>query len=198
MTNIDRIRVQLTGFVGGPGVATFYALNGTTAVPQLRTMWSSLAAKMPSVMAIKVISAGDTIDDVTGDLVGAWSIADAAGVQGVDAAAYPAPAGACIAWLTTTILDGKRVKGRTFLVPLGGGSYQSDGSINPANVTAITNAAAAYVTASVGNAVVWHRPRAARAADGSRPAVTARAGGNAVITSAFCVDKTMVLTSRRD
>jgi len=198
MTNIQRIRVALTGFVGGPGVATFYALDAPTALPSLRTLWGALAVSMPTSVSIKVLASGDTIEDTTGVLVGAWAAADAAGVVGADGSTYPAPVGACISWLTSTIFDGKRLKGRTFVVPMGGGSYQLDGTINAANITTFTNAAQAYVAAQVANALVWHRPRAAKPADGSRPAVTARAGGSAAITQGLCVDKAVVLTSRRD
>jgi len=198
MTNISRVRVALTGFTGGPGVATFYALDAPTLVPSLRTFWGAVAAKMPTTVSVKVQSSGDIIEDTTGELVGGWATTDAVGVVGADSATYPAPVGACISWLTGTILDGKRLKGRTFIVPLGGGSYQLDGTISAVNVTALTTAATNYVAATVANALVWHRPRVAKAADGSRPAVTARAGANGAIIQGFCVDKAMVLTSRRD
>lgn len=198
MAQLDRIRVALTGFPGGPGVATFYALDGPTAVPDLRAMWGSFAASLPPTVGVSVEPSGDRIDDATGELVGTWVTSSATGFGGAATGPYTAPSGAVVRWLTDTILDGKRLKGRTFLVPLGGSSYQEDGTINPANVTSLTTAAQAYVAAQVGNAFIWHRPRKAKAADGSRPAVTARAGGSGAIVQGLLVDKAMVLTSRRD
>jgi hypothetical protein len=153
---------------------------------------------VPVNTSVQVESGGDTIDDATGELVGAWSIAPAAGYAGANASPYAAPAGACITWLTPDILDGRRIKGRTFIVPIGSGFFQTDGSLTGAGITAIATPAAAYVAALAGNGVIWHRPRAARAADGSRPAVTARAGGHGIVNGSVVADKVAILKSRRD
>jgi len=153
---------------------------------------------MPSAVGIKVLPEGDIIDSATGGLVGSWLTTDAVGVVGSSTAGYPAPAGCILQWTTGTILDANRIVGRTFVVPLGGNAYQADGTLSDTTVAAFTASASAYVASAVGNALVWHRPRKARAADGSRPAVTARAGGVGLITGGRCVDKAVVLRSRRD
>lgn len=197
MTNISRMRVALTGFIGGPGVCTFYSTDPSSTYPQLVDLWGSLSARMPSTVSISVEATGDVIDPATGVLVDSWSHAAAAGFAGADPAVYPAPAGACLTWICSDIFDGKRLKGRTYVVPMGGGAYQADGTINPANLTALRSAASDYVTACTGFAVVWHRPRVARDADGSRPAVTARAGSFGIITSSTVHDQAVVLRSRR-
>lgn len=197
MGNIERLRVALTGFVGGPGVMTFYFVDAETAQSPLSALLDDLKPGMPAQMSMLVASSGDIIDDTNGDLVGAWTGTTQTPKVGADTSTYPAPAGACIRWDTDTVVDKHRVQGRTYLVPLGGGSYQNDGSINGTNVTNITNAATTFLALVDSNLKVWHRPRKAKAADGSKPAITARVGSSVFVTSAHCVDRTMVLRSRR-
>lgn len=196
-TALQRIRVELTGFLGAPGVATFYALDAAALLTPLHDFWEDMAPGLVAQMDIQVVAEGDIITDTTGALTGAWVGTGQASVSGADGGVYPAPAGACVTWATDAVLDGARLKGRTYVVPLGGGSYQDDGSINTINLNRLRAAADLLVTAGAENFRVWHRPRKAREADGSRPAVEARDGGSAQITSATVADKVAILRSRR-
>jgi len=198
MTDLYRVRAVWSGFPGGPGVTTMYGLVGVPMVPNLRAFFLALASLFPVDVSILVGSNGDVIDDASGELTGAWTTTPVLPVVGTANTFYAAPAGAEVQWNTTTILDGHRLRGRTFLVPLAASAYQSDGTISPAAVTIIQNAANTFFGASSGDLVVWHRPVVARPADGSRPAVTARAGGHGLVTGTVAVDKTVVLRSRRD
>jgi hypothetical protein len=198
MTQLERVRVGLSGFTGGPGVATFYFLDVATALPSLQSLWTVLAQTMPNIVTIQVENSGDVIEDTTGTIVDQWTQGAEAPIFGGLGGKYSAPSGYCLNWLTQTILDGHRLKGRTFVVPTGVDIYDLDGTIVTATVNAVNTAAATYVNDQSASAVVWHRPRKARPADGSRPAVTARAGGHGLITSALVRDKAAVLTSRRD
>lgn len=197
MAQIDRIRVALTGFPGGPGVCTFYAKNATTMGTPLQNLWGVLLLRMPVNVSLQVASAGDRIDDTTGALVGSWSIAPQVGLVGAAAGVYAGPVGLALSWLTSTVADGKRIRGRTFAVPMAQNVYSTNGSAEDSNLAAIRTACADFVTATAANFVVWHRPRLARAADGSRPAVTARPGSSADVTSSIVVDRIAVLRSRR-
>ena len=107
-------------------------------------------------------------------------------VTGVDTGVYAAVAGACVTWLTQGVLAGKRVRGRTFLVPMGAGGLQNDGTLSTAEVSAI-NTAASNLIAAAPEFTIWRRPTSKAAADGSSHPVLA-----------FRVqDKTAFLTSRR-
>lgn len=198
MAPISRMRVVLDGFVGGPGIATFYALDPLTMRAPLNDLWSSLMGKCPSSVHATVQTAGDVLEDTTGVLTGSWDAATAPVTSaGADGAPYAAPAGVCLDWLTDQVVDGHRLRGRTYVVPLGGAQYQTDGSIYPTTLASLIGYANDFVAAANGNALIWHRPRKASAA-GVVPVVTARAGSHAFITSSRVPDKTAVLRSRRD
>jgi hypothetical protein len=188
MTDLYRIRASWTGFAGQPGVSTFYSLGSVSAVPNLRAGFLALAQYLPNTVSIQVENVGDIIDDATGTLTGAWSVVPVLPVGGVVGGAYAAPSGFMIDWNTTTILDGHRLKGRTFFVPCAGSALDSDGSLASTPLTNIRAYAATMFAALSGDLVVWHRPRV----------TPARAGGHGIVTSVFVPDKVVVLRSRRD
>jgi hypothetical protein len=198
MSNIHRLRVALTGFPGAPGVATFYALSGSDLVAPLHDLWLSLAQFMPADVAIDVQATGDVIEDTTGELVGTWSGTGEAIIPGVATGVYAAPVGVCLTWITAAIVDSHHLKGRTFVVPTVGIMFDTDGTVSTENLSYLRTAVNDFVAATGGNQVVWHRPRAAKPADGSRPAITARVGGHSAVTDAAVKDMAVVLRSRRD
>ena len=152
----------------------------------------------PPDVTVAIEPQGDIIEDTTGVLTGSWVGLQTADMIGGNLGAYAAPVGAVVTWVTGTILDGHRVKGRSFLVPLGGAAFDDTGSLESGTLASIRNAGTTLIAAEAGNFVVWHRPRAAAAATPTRPAVTARAGGHAVVTACIVPDKACVLRSRRD
>lgn len=195
---IDRVRVDLTGFPGGPGVATFYAIAGPTLAPQLRTFWAAVIGQMPNLVSASVEPAGDSIDDTTGIIGGSWTVAPGASATSTHAAAYAAAAGGLVKWSTGTILDGHRLRGHTFIVPMAGDTFATDGALLPGAATILSNAAAALVTASSGNLVVWHRPKHGPKPIGGGPRPVIRLGGHGVVTGSSVATKMAVLRSRRD
>jgi hypothetical protein len=69
--------------------------------------------------------------------------------------------GARVNWKTSTLHGRRLIKGATFLVPLAGVGFGTDGSISPGLKSALDNGAASYLTAMTGATlypVVWHRP----------------------------------------
>lgn len=198
MTNLIRVRTTLTGFIGGPGVATMYFLNENTAIPSVRAFWEAVSFVMPVSVTAQVQNEGDVIESTTGALTGAWSKAPVAPVFGKTPGPYSAPTGAVVNWLTQNVFDGRRLRGRTFIVPMDNGVYETNGTLQQAAINAINGAADALIFEQSLSFVVWHRPREARPLDGSRPAVTARPGAHGIVTARRVPDKVAVLRSRRD
>lgn len=186
MANIERIRVAWSGFVGGPGVSTFYATDAASLLAPLRAMFNSMAGRFPGVVTHTFPSSGDTIDATSGALVSAWVGSAPAPTTGTDTGGYAAPAGAIIRWQTGTIIHGHRLVGRTFLVPLAKSNFDVDGTLLGTSISSISAAVQTFVTASAGNMVVWSRPGGGTA------------GGFSAVNSAVVPDKSMILRSRRD
>ena len=198
MVNISRVRTELTGFTGQPGVSTMYFLDAIPPVAAVRAFWQALTPLMPATMSAQVVNSGDIIDDSTGDLVTTWVAAAQAVVSGTGTAAYSAPSGASVQWLTSTILDSHRVRGRTFVVPIPSSQYDTDGTLVPAAVAVLESAAAGLVTAGTPTFIVWHRPLTAAQAALRVPPGVAHPGGFAIVSGSRVADKAAILRSRRD
>lgn len=185
---VARVRCSWQNWPGAPGVSTFYGDDDITqaTVDSIRTFFQALVTLLPTGLTINVPSSGDIIDQSSGTLTGVWSVGSTpATVTGAGAGAYAGNAGAVVHWLTDAIVAGRRTRGRTFLVPLVGSAFDTSGSLSTTAHTAITNAAAALVSANPGLLNVWRRPK---------PGFS---GGNASITSSRVPDLAISLRSRR-
>ena len=185
MTNLYRVRSIWSGFPGGPGVTTMFFLDMATAIDAVHTFWSALAPKLPEDVHIQVQNFGDVISDETGELTDSWTADTVAVVTGGNTDKYAAPVGACVNWHTDTVVAGHRLRGRTFLVPLGASVFQTDGSLGAGDLAAIQGYADSLVASESSSFVVWHRG-------------TGTDGSFGLITAAQVPDKAVVLRSRRD
>ena len=162
MADMMRFHCAWQNWPGAPGVSTFYAESGadiSTITDALRAFWQSFVTYLPTGLTIQVPSTGDIISDTTGAITGAWSDGTpVAVVTGTAAGVYAGNAGAVVHWLTGAVINGRRLRGRTFLVPLIGSAYDANGSLSATTITAITNAATTLVAAIGTNLLVWHRP----------------------------------------
>jgi hypothetical protein len=178
--------VLWTGFPGAPGYTVHYRGELDTLTSHLRTFYDAVKGLFPSNVTVQVPQSGDLINSTTGGLAGTWTSAFNASVTGTAAGVYAAPAGAVVRWLTDGIVAGRRLRGRTFLVPLAATAYQTDGSLLGTTVTNIQAAAQALVTAETANLGVWHRP------------VGGAGGSWSPVVSADVPDRAAILRSRRD
>ena len=198
MTQISRIRTALTGFPGAPGVITMYALDAGVFVADLENFWTTAGTLFMADVTLQVENAGDIIDDTTGVITGAWTSGVFPVSHGTGTGNYAAPAGVLIEWMTSTILDGRRIRGKSFIVPVGLPNFTPAGQVDASVVANLTANGVTLVTGTPGNMVIWHRPRKARAATATLPARAARPGGHALVTGVRVSPKVTVLRSRRD
>jgi hypothetical protein len=118
--------------------------NSTLAVS---TFFSGIMQYVPSVVQVKVESDVELLSAESGELITVLQSAERNVLTGGAAAnqTWAAPAGACITWNTagirTVTSTPRRVRGRTFLVPLASGAFDIDGTINSVAMTALNNAA---------------------------------------------------------
>lgn len=198
MATLQRVRVSMTGFPGAPGVMTFACSDVNTFIPALNTWLGSMAQWIPADVTLAVESSGDVFDSFTGEISATWNVGTQPPVTGTALGIYAAPVGFVAEWLTSVHLSGRRLRGRTFVVPAAAAIFDLTGNIGQGTLDSIRAASAALVVNSAGSFQIWQRPRLARAAVGTLPALPARSGGNGVVTSSRVPDLAAVLRSRRD
>lgn len=198
--SIQRVKVVWGGIPTGAGVSTFYTEGG--AVPdltKLRTALDNLKTALAPGVTLQIQNQGDTLDETTGVLTGAWSTTSQAIITSTGTGSYAAPTGGCINWNTESIHNGRRLRGRTFVVPMNVGQYGASGQLLAGAVTALQGVIAGVLLAVTPHFVVWGRPVKPKDADGKVIPGSVGTGGLAgVISSGTVPTKAMVLTSRRD
>lgn len=190
---LQRVRVVSSNFGGAPGYYNFYFTVGTPPpLTALRTLFVSMNAYIPTGMTFTYPGTGDIISEATGQITDAWTATPPSTSVGTGAGAYPGGAGLVWEWKTSTVLDGRRPIGKTFLVPLIGSAFDTDGSIAATPLATATSAAAIFVGATSGQFCVWHRPK-------RNPTTGAidRVGGVAVVNSSSVPDLAAIMSSRR-
>lgn len=185
MASLYTLVVRMDGWPGAPGYMTFRSKTPGTFRQSVIAFIDDYATMVPDSVHLTVPSQGDVIEDTTGELQDSWTEGTEYVTGGAAAVAMAAPAGACITWLTNDIVGGRRLRGRTFLVPLGGGNYQSDGTLVPAALSLIQQMAVDLFTGC--DLAIWHRPTTSGGSDGS----------SGEVTGASVRDRVAVLSSRR-
>jgi hypothetical protein len=190
VTTLNRIVI---GWSGAPvvglavNVLHYSGSEGDAApVAAIKAAYAGLAGLLPNNVTITVPTSGERIDDTTGELTGVWTSTGGGTVVGSGTSYSAAGVGACVGWQTGGIVNGRRLKGRTFLVPLGVQQYDSDGTLQTGTLATLTTYATAMLAS--GPLAVWHRPTSSAAADGTSYGV-----------QTFKIrDKVAYLSSRRD
>lgn len=183
MTQMLRVRSEWTGFNGAPGYTNlffrdfngngdagtdFTVADATGAVERVRNFFGSLAALFPDDVTITPDTNVDVLEDTTGELVDSLSSTSGGEVKGTDTGGYQAAGGAVISWRTSGIRAGRRVRGRTFLVPLAGSLFNTTGNLIPSiQQTIQTSANALLNPTGTPDLGIWARPTAPGATDGA-------------------------------
>lgn len=159
-------------------------------VAAIRAAYQGMSAQLPSGVTVRVPGEGETIEDTTGNLTGVWQDATPAAVTGGVVPQAAAGVGACVTWATGGIVDGlkgpRRLRGRTFLVPLANACFDNDGTLT--TVARADIEAFALDMLQAGGLGIWHRPTTPGGTDGTSYAALA----------GKVTDKPAFLSSRRD
>lgn len=168
-----RVRAILSGAgSGAPAVSFFYCDAMQTGFPAaVRAFYNSIAGVIPNTISVQVDGSGDIILDTDGSLQGTWSEATPAAVAGTNNNGFVAGVGCRIRWNTAGVRGGRRVKGTTFLVPLGKDIYTGAGQLDDSFLPSIVTAGNTLRTAASGAMRIWSRPHK-NASDGTSHDVT--------------------------
>lgn len=190
MTTLHRLVVQWQGpMVVGNAVSVLHWDGSDNAAPPVAAVsaaFEAAKALFPVNLHIIVPGSGDTIEDTTGELTDVWTASGGDDIEGTGAYGTAAGAGACIGWTTGGIINGRKLRGRTFIVPIHTMNYDDDGTLAPSSMVVLNGLANALQAA--GPLAIWHRPTTVGGSDGNSYGVIA----NKVR------DKVAFLSSRRD
>jgi len=121
MGDIWRIRTEITGGVSGsPYVSTMYFGTGLyvldDALGAVGDFWAGVKGQMSTSSSIAVSGTADVIDDATGDLVGVETgTAPSTMIGGSSGDPCPPATQALIRWVTSDVVAGRVLRGRTFI-----------------------------------------------------------------------------------
>lgn len=183
-----RVRAVLSGAgLPGGGVSTFYFADGGSGVlAAVRAFYSGVSSSMPTGVLISFPGTGDVIDDANGQIQSSWSETPPSNVNGSAGGGWAAGVGARVVWNTNARRNGRLTRGTTFIVPLGAGAYDNDGTLTATAYSNLFTAGNNLVLAAGNELRVW-----------SRPSPGAANGGSTTVFDASIPDKVSWLTSRR-
>lgn len=145
----------------------------------MRAFFEGVKSYLPPGTSVLVLPVIDEFDQQTGQLTGSNAIPTPPAVVTSNAAPtnYAGGTGIVVQWNTTLIYHGRRVRGRTFIVPTIQAVFDTDGTLTTAAQTTVSAAAQALVTASA-DLGVWARwfgkPAQAQQIDGAVASVTSQ------------------------
>lgn len=199
---IGIVRSNWSGATGGPGLtqmaisfaagASWTSSNAQSAVDAVRKFWDAQKAQLPNELSIQVQGTVDLYDQNSALLTGSVSAATVPlPVAGLSTSSYAGGVGYRFTWATGSINRGRRVVGKTYVVPAASSMFDVDGTLQATNKSGMQVAGQTLLTdlsAAGGQLVVWSRPR---------PIGT---GGGLIFAVASCqiADKTAILRNRRD
>ena len=141
-TSVGIVWTHWSGTSGGPGISQFCFAgddefldwDGTVVqglVNAVRTFWDTNKNTLPNEINLTVDPTVDIYGIVSGALEQSFSASSApATVTGTNTGAYAMPSGAKINFRTTTISNGRRVRGGVFIVPVGSDVFDTSGNVS--------------------------------------------------------------------
>ena len=204
MASIIRVKINWTGFPGGPGYTNLHFEPVTEgaitqavvddAVAITQTWIAAFRPDMPSSVTTGVDPTITELDEQFGSITHFWTATVAAPAAGPSNGVYAAGSGVCVNWGTDGVWLGRRVRGRTFIVPIGEPGLATNGSLNDTRLAAWRTATATFAgAANQARLVVWRRPTIV-----VPPGEPLGDGGAYDVNSSFINDKVAQLRSRRD
>lgn len=147
-----RITALWSGWPGAPGYSHFMFLGGDNAptadsdASAVRALFAGITEYLPDSITIQVQSQAESYDDDM-TLIGYINLDPVPpSVNGIASGAYSGGSGAVVNWGTAGVVGGRRIRGRTFLVPLAGAAYDADGSLSSVAISAIVDSAGALLS----------------------------------------------------
>lgn len=171
MTDLARYRIGLTWPNGGPGVTTFWMSQGTliggwdqervdVVAEDIYGVWQGLSPRIGAEVGWQIERAVDIVDVDSGALVNRifhtledYSGSGSAGMAHVNRASQ-----ICVNLLTDVFTNGRQLRGRHFLGPVGDNAIDSSGYLETVTYQLAENVYPPLITGTGAKLAVYHRP----------------------------------------
>jgi hypothetical protein len=180
MTDLMRVTARWDGFSGGPGYSNFFFVDTAQAgqidnadaagVSNLVSFFlEGIKSLLPPLVKVTIQSDVAVVNSNDGKMVNIVTNGGFGATTGTAASGpYSAASGAVVTWNTAGVRRGRRVRGRTFLVPLANSANEADGTLAAGSITTLTTAATNLMTpASARQLAVFARPTTKGGTDGN-------------------------------
>jgi hypothetical protein len=206
---VARVKVSWTGFTGAPGYTNLYFNDFTDGnitqaiVDGARTrtdgLLATLTTRLPAAAAVTVDPTVDIIDVPTGKITRFMSGPAFTTRTGQGTGNYSAATGGVINWYTAGVINGRRVRGRTFLVPFAGSALALNGTLDDTLRASMITAINSFLAPGPNQGLlgVYARPQKEHV-NKKGDTIPAHNGAWFPVTSFTHPDKVAVLRSRRD
>lgn len=186
---VAQYRAIWTAPGGGTGYSVFHFTTAgasgaaQTIADDTREFFLGLQSALPDDVIVSFDS--EVLDmDPSGTLQAVWGVTPGADVNGSITSGYARAQGARVDWATDQVVAGRRLTGRTYVVPVGSVFFDTQGLLTSAAVTDLQNAANAFISDTASNRPlrVWSRTHAV----------------DSVVTAASIPTQGAILRGRRD
>lgn len=202
MATVCQVKTTWTGLSGGVGLTILHIATDLNGVPsptqvqsmvnRVRTFFDAIKAQIPDEVQLEVSPEVDEFDVASGTLTGSQTAATAPTVVAcTGSAVYGAGTGFRVDWTTGKIVRGRRLRGRTFIVPAVSSVYDASGGMSTTVQTSVNTAAAALISGlqtDTNRLSIWARPNAEKG----------YAGALENVVSGSVANKSAVYRPRRD
>lgn len=164
---VSRVEISWSIPNAGPSVSVMHFQDGPSAqsaadlLADIRPFFIAAQGYLPNDVTISFPSEIAHLNIATGELESVEPVVPPASVTGTVSGAWAGGSGGRVVWGTNNIHVGRRVRGTTFLVPLAGSAFGTDGRMTGPFTTAMTTAGNALIAAAeAGNTrlSVYSRP----------------------------------------
>lgn len=189
MAPVYRVKVRWDGFSGAPGFSVFHMRDfaegggdggdpteagAQAAADRIYGFFNAVRTQMPTSVDLSIEPEVELLEETTAELIDMFPVTSEATLSGSSASSFAGPVGAVVNWRTSVVHRGRRIRGRTFLVPLSMPSFTTGGVLATATLGPLRTAAEALIAPGGSPDLgVLARPSAPGASDGRWAAVTA-------------------------
>jgi len=175
MVDIYRYNVAWLIPGAGPSVSVFHLFGGAstgalqTSVNGLRSAFDAIKTYIPDEVTVTFPPEVSVLDVTSGQLVDAVDLTPPGAVIGTHGTSWSAGSGVRVVWGTGRVRNGRKVRGSTYLVPLGQPAFNNSGQVAAGARTAIAAAFETWRAATQSGArpLVYSRPKTGMPGDTS-------------------------------